>query len=889
MVHRSSTPSRRPHATRRTRSRLRLQPLEDRTVPTFAMDGPEFRVNTQVVADQNYSDVAMNAAGDSVIAWEGHDANTSYRSVYAQRYDSAGQAAGHEIQVNQYIGNSQVAPHVAMDAAGNFVVAWYGYNSILDPYLTGVFARAFRADGTPLGDEFLVNTGVRNNYQQDPDVAMAPDGRFAITWGGFNLADNPSVQDIAAQRYTLAGGVVSPVGDNFLVNAPTTVGDQFLPQVAMNAAGVFVVAWHGNGPHDASDIWFQRFAADGTPVGDNTPVNTDYFGFTQREPDVAIGPGGDFLVAWSGNGGPDPSDLGVYVQRYDAAGSPLGGNTWVNTHFATGQQSRPRVARDDAGSALVTWYGLGGPDVSDGGVYGRRYDPAGDPVGDEFQINTTVVYYQRYPTVAVNAANGDTVVSWSSTFQDGSNDGVYAQRFVANRRPTTAGIPDLPMNEDAAAAVVNLPSYFKDAETAAAGLTYTYSITGTPGLFTSTAINPANQLVLNPARNAFGTATVTVRAADEGKSVETSFTVTVLAVNDPPNAVTDAAALVEDGGAQAIDVLANDTTGLDLGENLTVTSVTQGMHGTVAIGPGGQSVLYTPDADYAGPDSFLYAAGDGNGGSDFASVAVTVTNDAADRVELVVSPGPVTFTEGGGAVPVDAGLRVGSGDEGTITSATVRFATGYVKNKDKLVFTPAGTIKGAFSVATGALNLSGAASPADYETALRGVRYTNPSSAPVDGVRAVAFRVNDAAGAGEPAVRLLRVVGVNSKPIASLTGTAQPYKRGAAALVVTGTLKIADVDNTRLLGARVTVGGGFAANLDVLSVVAKLGITAHYDGASGVLTLSGNATLAAYLAVLKTVKFSTAATAPTGPRTLSLTANDGLSDSDPVVRTVNVV
>jgi hypothetical protein len=59
-----------------------------------------------------------------------------------------------------------------------------------------------------------------------------------------------------------------------------------------------------------------------------------------------------------------------------------------------------------------------------------------------------------------------------------------------------------------------------------------------------------------------------------------------------------------------------------VGEALTVTAVTQGSHGSVSFTAAG--VSYTPDANFNGSDSFTYAISDGNGGSDTATVNVTV-------------------------------------------------------------------------------------------------------------------------------------------------------------------------------------------------------------------------------------------------------------------------
>jgi len=90
----------------------------------------------------------------------------------------------------------------------------------------------------------------------------------------------------------------------------------------------------------------------------------------------------------------------------------------------------------------------------------------------------------------------------------------------------------------------------------------------------------------------------------------------------PPDAVDDNASVAEDSGANTVNVLTNDSD--PNGDALTITAVTQGLHGSVAIGAG--NVTYTPAANYHGSDSFTYTIDDGNGGTDTATVFVTVTS-----------------------------------------------------------------------------------------------------------------------------------------------------------------------------------------------------------------------------------------------------------------------
>src|SRR5207302_869834 len=81
-------------------------------------------------------------------------------------------------------------------------------------------------------------------------------------------------------------------------------------------------------------------------------------------------------------------------------------------------------------------------------------------------------------------------------------------------------------------------------------------------------------------------------------------------VNDPPDAVNDAKTVSEDSSANTVDVLANDTDADNLSAPFNeigrASCRERGSHGTVAIAGDGQSVTYTPDANYYGADSFTY-------------------------------------------------------------------------------------------------------------------------------------------------------------------------------------------------------------------------------------------------------------------------------------------
>ena len=62
-------------------------------------------------------------------------------------------------------------------------------------------------------------------------------------------------------------------------------------------------------------------------------------------------------------------------------------------------------------------------------MFAHRYNAAGVPQGDELRVNTWTTSHQWTPSVAMDA-DGDFVIAWASVGQDGSDYGIFAQRFA---------------------------------------------------------------------------------------------------------------------------------------------------------------------------------------------------------------------------------------------------------------------------------------------------------------------------------------------------------------------------------------------------------------------------------------------------------------------------
>ena len=232
---------------------------------------------------------------------------------------------------------------------------------------------------------------------------------------------------LSVTQGTLSLEPAIPAGGNLLVNG-TTTDSQSLPAIAVAADGSWISVWQSNHQDGlAYDIYAQRFGADGNAIGSEFLVNT-VIDAQQTQPAVAVDGAGNFVVVWQSSGHDAGNRWSVFGQRYDANGNPLGGEFQVNS-TTSNDQNRPDIAMDVNGNFVVTWDGDGVGDAD--GIFARRYDSAGNSLGSEVLVNTHTTDIQDDATIAMDD-NGNFVVVWLSDLRMVTAVGVYAQRFNAS-------------------------------------------------------------------------------------------------------------------------------------------------------------------------------------------------------------------------------------------------------------------------------------------------------------------------------------------------------------------------------------------------------------------------------------------------------------------------
>ncbi len=238
------------------------------------------------------------------------------------------------------------------------------------------------------------------------------------------------------------------------------------------------------------------------------------------------------------------------------------------------------------------------------------------------------------------------------------------------------------------------------------------------------------------------------------------------------------------------------------GDQLAATAqfgitVTRGANGSLALTGAAtlaqyetvlQSVVFssTSDDPTSATRTVSFTVVDSSAASSVAStrdVTVTPVNDAPSTANVA---GTVSYTESGAAKVVLPSITVSDPDNTTLAGATLSF-TPSPSAGDTLAFTDQNGITGSWNAGTQVLTLSGTATLAQYQAALRTITYATTSHDPAAGNRTVQVVVSDGALSSSPNSVTVNVTPVNDAPsVTAATGSVSYTEGGAAAAVGSG-------------------------------------------------------------------------------------------------------
>lgn len=365
--------------------------------------GGEFLVHAPADGYRGEASVSMDDSGRFVVAWV--DLSGDNAVAWLRPFAADGSALGDETRVSD--GLRQVNPVVSAAPRGGFVALWAS---------GGIRGRWFAADGTPNGNQFVVDVDENSRWP----VAAAGLGRGLIAAWNRSPSNEDNI-DLLARRFDRAGAALAR-------STRVDVGGRFdyLTTALCASPSGGVVAWTEAAEppfRDANPVG-RLLGRLGKPAGEPFSLAAHVEGY-QELVGMSCGPDGSFTAFWQGDTS-DGEPRGLAARRFDAAGAPASDELLLN-----GGLDEPRAiwtaraAVGPSGEFLVAWATPGVPSTPNA-VRGQWFDATGAPHGDAFPISESEGLFHEQVRVA-SSASGQFVVVW--TAQDGATWDLLGRRL----------------------------------------------------------------------------------------------------------------------------------------------------------------------------------------------------------------------------------------------------------------------------------------------------------------------------------------------------------------------------------------------------------------------------------------------------------------------------
>jgi VCBS repeat-containing protein len=259
---------------------------------------------------------------------------------------------------------------------------------------------------------------------------------------------------------------------------------------------------------------------------------------------------------------------------------------------------------------------------------------------DDNPLTASLVNQPTHGTLTLSADGSFTYTptvnfSGSDSFAYRVSDGTVQSEPVSVALTITAA-DDAPtavadsytVNEDSVLNVADAQGVLANDSNADGDGTVTVTQAPTHGTLT---LNADGSFAYTPSANFAGTDSFTYTLSDGVNQSTAAATITIVDQADPPTATNDTLTVADDGSGHTVDVLANDSFAPDADESLTVVSVTQGSQGGTVTLSNGQ-VSYQPATGFTGTETFQYTIEDSDELTSTATVTVTVSDTAGNRI-----------------------------------------------------------------------------------------------------------------------------------------------------------------------------------------------------------------------------------------------------------------
>ncbi|MBA3047427.1 prepilin-type N-terminal cleavage/methylation domain-containing protein [Candidatus Falkowbacteria bacterium] len=444
-----------PHATvlegEKTEISFAIDLLSDLNIYAVAANLPQnWQVNTDETGEnQINSRLVIDSSGYIYIVWQDYRDSSSSR-IYAQKYDSGGNAQWLPDDIKISDANKQVLPDIMVDSAGDLYICWNDDSPGNEEVYLDKRNSADGSDawiGAERVDTLADAKDQTNGRMSLSEILSVPE--ITVVW-----QDNRNTDlDIFMQRYDAARNELWI--PEISVNAnPADGTNQYEPEITADSADNLYVAWTDSRNGDLNIYGAKHDTIGSALWAADLLINTDGGATDQYSPDIAIDSADNAYIVWTDerNGNPD-----IYAQKYDADGNVLwASDLLINTNADLTSQYSPAIAIDSLDNIYIVWTDErnGNPDI-----YAQKYDADGNNLwSEDVRLNIDLGTSAQYnPDVTINPVNNVPYASWEDDREDDFD--IYATPF--DNYGTETPIANAPINIQGAKKIGEDPVIYK--------------------------------------------------------------------------------------------------------------------------------------------------------------------------------------------------------------------------------------------------------------------------------------------------------------------------------------------------------------------------------------------------------------------------------------------
>ncbi len=294
-----------------------------------------------------------------------------------------------------------VEASVAFDDEGNFIVVWANRSYLNGP--SNIYGQAFDKTGNPIGSNFMVTYPDSLGNYRNPDIEYRADGSFVVIW-------EKMFGGVFAQIYS---NEREKIGDPIVVYY-CQYDYSLNPELAVNSNGDFAVAWQSDKKYDGKSL-MQLF----DKMGDRIDTTVIFPNGSMLHPKLEYLNNEKLVLAWTEVSYQSDNNR-VCVQLLSESGATIGDVITVDSE-TTRSFGNLALSSSAGDQFIITW-------ERENNIYAQRYSNNGASIGETLVVNNkSEIAYRYEPAISANTI-GEFIITWATS--SGNSGDITFQRYA---------------------------------------------------------------------------------------------------------------------------------------------------------------------------------------------------------------------------------------------------------------------------------------------------------------------------------------------------------------------------------------------------------------------------------------------------------------------------